>query len=82
MLLAVAVDAADPLLEPVGVERDVVVDQAVAVRLQVDALAGGVGGQQDADRCLAWVGSLNSARMISRVSASVQPSMTAMRSAS
>ena len=55
-LLAVAVDAADPLLEPVRVERDVVVDQAVAVALQVDALAGGVGGEQDADRVLGRVG--------------------------
>ena len=56
VLLAVAVDAADPLFEPVRVERDVVVDQAVAVALQVDALAGGVGGQQDADRVLGRVG--------------------------
>ena len=45
--LAVTVDAADALLEPVGVERDVEVDQSVAVVLQVDALAGGVGGEQD-----------------------------------
>ena len=45
--LAVAVDAADALLEPVRVERDVEVDQSVAVVLEVDALAGGVGGEQD-----------------------------------
>ena len=56
VLLAVAVDAADALLQPVRVERDVVVDQAVAVALQVDALAGGVGGEQDADRVLGRVG--------------------------
>ena len=37
-LLAVAVDAAVPLLQPVGVPRDLVVDQAVAVVLEVDAL--------------------------------------------
>ena len=54
--LAVAVDAADALLELVGVERDVVVDQPVAVVLQVDALAGGVGGEQDAHRVLGRVG--------------------------
>ncbi len=42
--LAEAVDAADALLEPVRVERDVVVDDAAAVGLQVDALAGAVGG--------------------------------------
>ena len=50
--LAVPVDAADPLLKLVRVERDVVVDQPVAVLVQVDALAGRVGGQQDADLVL------------------------------
>ena len=48
--LAVPVDAANPLLQLVGVERDVVVHQPVAVVLQVDALAGRVGGEQDAHR--------------------------------
>ena len=48
--LAEAVDAADALLEPVRIERNVVVQDAAAVGLQVDALAGGVGGEQDADR--------------------------------
>jgi hypothetical protein len=43
--LADAVDAAEALLEPVGVPRQVVVDHQVRA-LQVDALAGGVGGQQ------------------------------------
>ena len=52
LVLAVAVDPADPLLEAVGVERDVEVHQAVAMPLQVDALAGGVGGEQDPDRRL------------------------------
>ena len=50
--LAVPVDAADPLLQLVRVERDVVVDQPVAVLVQVDALAGRVGGEQDADLVL------------------------------
>jgi hypothetical protein len=55
--LAVPVDAADPLFELVRVERDVVVDQPVAVLVQVDALAGRVGGQQDADLVLVgWLG--------------------------
>ena len=50
--LAVAVDAADPLFQLVRVERDVVVDQPVAVSLQVDTFAGGVGGEQDAHRVM------------------------------
>ena len=43
--LADAVDAAEALLEAVRVPRQVVVDHQVGA-LQVDALAGGVGGQQ------------------------------------
>ena len=43
--LADAVDAAEPLLEAVGVPRQVVVDHQVRA-LEVDALAGGVGGEQ------------------------------------
>jgi hypothetical protein len=43
--LADAVDAAEALLQPVRVPRQVVVDHQVRA-LQVDALAGGVGGQQ------------------------------------
>ncbi|GAB3653091.1 hypothetical protein GCM10028833_25790 [Glycomyces tarimensis] len=54
--LAVAVNAAGALFELVGVERDVVVDQAVAVVLEVDALAGGVGGEQDAQPVVGGVG--------------------------
>ena len=50
--LAVPVDAADPLLQLVRVERDVVVDEPVAVLVQVDALAGRVGGEQDPDLVL------------------------------
>ena len=44
--LADAVDAAEALLEAVGVPGQVVVDHQVGA-LEVDALAGGVGGQQD-----------------------------------
>ena len=46
MFLADAVDAAEPLLDAVGVPRQVVVDHQVR-GLQVQALPGGVGGQQD-----------------------------------
>ena len=45
--LADAVDAAEPLLEPVRVPRQVVVDHQVGA-LEVHALAGGVGGDQHA----------------------------------
>ena len=48
LLLADAVDAAEALLDAVGVPRQVVVDHQVR-GLQVEALAGGVGGQQDLD---------------------------------
>ena len=43
--LADAVDAAEPLLDPVRVPRQVVVDHQVRA-LQVQALARGVGGDQ------------------------------------
>ena len=43
--LADAVDAAEALLQAVGVPGQVVVDHQVGA-LEVDALAGGVGGQQ------------------------------------
>ena len=46
--LADAVDAAEALLDPVRVPRQVVVDHQVGA-LQVQALAGGVGGDQDPD---------------------------------
>ena len=46
LLLAVAVDAAHALLQPHRVPRDVVVDHEPA-ELEVDAFAGGFGGDQD-----------------------------------
>ena len=46
LLLADAVDAPEPLLDPVGVPWQVVVDHQMRP-LEVDALAGGVGGDQD-----------------------------------
>ena len=47
--LADAVDAAEPLLEAVGVPGQVVVDHQVGA-LEVDALAGGVGGDAGSAR--------------------------------
>ena len=49
MLLAVAVDAPDPLLEPDGVPRDVVVDHQRA-ELKVDAFARGLRGDEHLGR--------------------------------
>ena len=48
--LAIPVDAADALLEPRWVEWDVEVDEPIAVCLEVDALAGRVGGEEHANR--------------------------------
>ncbi len=45
-LLAVAVAAADALLDALGVPGQVVVDHQIA-ELQVDALGGGLGGDHD-----------------------------------
>ena len=47
-MLADAVDAPEALLDPVGVPREVVVDHQVR-GLEVQALPGGVGGEQDLD---------------------------------
>ena len=47
LVLPDAVNAAEPLLDPVRVPRQVVVDHQVGA-LQVQALTGGVGGDQDA----------------------------------
>ena len=44
--LADAVDAAESLLDPVGVPRQVVVDHQVSA-LKIDAFACGIGGHQD-----------------------------------
>ena len=44
--LADAMHSAEPLLDPVRVPREVVVHQQVRP-LQVDAFAGGVGGDED-----------------------------------
>ncbi len=49
-LLAVPVDAAVALLHHVRVPGDLDVDQVRAVVLEVDALAGGVGGEEDPPR--------------------------------
>jgi hypothetical protein len=77
--LAVAVDAADALFEAGGVERDVEVHQPVAVGLEVDALARGVGGEQDANRLFSWVGGELRADVLA-VLGRVEPWITARRS--
>ncbi len=55
-LLELAIDPAVPLLEPGGVPGDVVVEQVRAEHLEVQALAGGVGRQQDPDGVIGRVG--------------------------
>ena len=50
--LSVAMDAAHALLKAVRVPRDVIVEEDVAA-LQVDALAGRLGGHQDLDLAFA-----------------------------
>ena len=54
--LELAVDAAVALLDAAGVPGQVEVEQVGAVGLEVQALAGGVGGEQDAQRILRRVG--------------------------
>ena len=54
--LAIAVDAADALFEARRVPRDVEVHQAVAVRLQVDALTRGVRGDEHANLLVVGIG--------------------------
>ena len=54
--LAVAVDTPHPLLQAGRIEGNVEVDQTVAIGLQVDTLAGGVGGHEDAHVLLGWIG--------------------------
>ena len=80
--LAVPVHAADSLFEPVGVERDVVVDDPVAVPLQVDALARGVGREQDAHRVAvqaAWKAALRCSRLFSSMPPNSRPSRSPPR---
>ncbi len=48
LFLADAVDAAEALLDAVGVPRQVVVDHQVR-SLQIHALAGSIGGEEDLD---------------------------------
>src|SRR5688500_9442873 len=49
MMLSVPVDAAVPLLESVRVPWDLGVDHQIAVVLEVDALGGGIGCNEDAN---------------------------------
>ena len=54
--LELAVDAAVPLLQPARVPRHVEMEEVPAVGLEVQALAGGVGGDEDAHRVLPRIG--------------------------
>ena len=67
LALAVAVDAAHPLLQAVRVPGDVVVEEDVA-DLEVDALARGLGGDQDLDLAFAelLLGVKARARLVAR----------------
>ena len=59
--LADAVDAAEPLFQPVRVPRQVVVHHEVRATLKVDAFTGGIVGDHDADDRIAVEGSDRSA---------------------
>ena len=54
--LQLAVDAAVALFDAAGVPGEVEVEEVGAVRLEVQPLAGGVGGEQDAQRVARGVG--------------------------
>src|SRR5207249_2403108 len=54
--LELAIDATVALLDAPRVPRQVEVEEVGAVRLEVQALAGGVGGKQDAERILRGIG--------------------------
>ena len=61
--LADAVDAAETLFEAIGVPGEVVVDHQVAA-LEVDAFAGGVGGDEDFDLFVLGEGILGLAALL------------------
>src|SRR5256885_1787801 len=64
--LAVTIDAAVALLEPVGIPGDLVVDDPMAMPLEVDAFTRGVGGQEDANRIESGIGLEDRLRMLTR----------------
>ena len=57
--LELAVDAAIPLLHAAGIPGDVEMEQVPAVGLEVEAFAGGVGGDEDAEGVLVGRGPEN-----------------------
>ena len=77
--LAVSVDPAVALVEARGREGDLDVDEPVAVALEVDALARGVGRQKDPHRAEPG-GCWNSSLIRSRASSSMPPYKRARRS--
>ena len=78
--LELAVDAAVALLDAAGVPGQVEVEEVGAVRLEVQALARGVGGDQDAQRILGRVGVEAALDLLAPASPLVRPSITSMRS--
>ena len=84
--LADAVDAAEALFQAVGVPGQVVVDHQVGA-LEVDAFAGGVGGDQDLDflvlreRFLGLAPVLAADAAVDVTTASGRPSRARIRSA-
>lgn len=56
VLLSVPIHPAVPLLHAVRVPRDFVVDEAMAVVLEIDTLGGCVGGEKDADGGILGIG--------------------------
>ena len=65
LCLADAVDAPEALLQPVGVPGQVVVDHQVGA-LQVDALAGRVGGDEDASVAILFERLLGAVTILAR----------------
>ena len=64
--LADAVDAPEPLLQAIGIPRQVVVDHEMRAALQVHAFAGGVVGDHDADDGIAVEGGDGGASRLAR----------------
>ena len=54
--LQLAVDAAVALLDAARVPRQIEVEEVRTVSLEIEAFAGGIGGEQDAQRVLCWIG--------------------------
>src|SRR5262249_14459535 len=65
--LQLAVDAAVALLHAARVPRHIEVEEVRAMILKVDALARCVGGDEDAERMLCWIGVERPLDLLARV---------------